>query len=276
MNQNLLLKLFLVSLTFILGACGPEQSETVSLPAATSEPMVKIESTDMPAEDSTETSVPLEESSPSIASTATSEATALPTKTAEPSPTPEPTNTLQPTEPPSLLERLGFIQGEPDLNILAERLLTIEDMPAGWSGSAAVIKENDKDTYDPYCMEGLPARSVGKVSVDFGGGGILSDSITAYGSVEDSIKYFSEYKEAANSCPQWTDDEGREIILSPLSFPAYGDESFAVRLNMGVLIADGVQVRVGDVLVGILQMGTEIDTEMQQTAVETALAKLNH
>ena len=107
-------------------------------------------------------------------------------------------------------------------------------------------------------------------------GPFLSESISAYKSVEEAKAAFEDFTAAANDCPEFTDDEDREFTISPMSFPAYGDESFAVRMNVDGFPADAVQVRVGDVMLSVIQMGMSTDIELQQTIVEEALSKLDH
>jgi len=130
------------------------------------------------------------------------------------------------------------------------------------------------------CKEGLPSRSIGNVSVDFESGGLfgpfISESFTAYPSTDDGSLSFVEYKSAANDCPQWIAEDGKEITISPLSFPAYGDESFAFRMaNEEGFTFDAVKVLVGEVLVSVTQSGLSTDPELQQTLVEEALSKLD-
>lgn len=253
----------------LLTSCGPERSETVSLSVVTTAPTATVEPTDPP----TSTTIPTTKPSTTPLPTATPEPTSTPTQT------PKPTLTPEPTKPSSLLERLGFTKAEPDLNVLAERLLTIEEMPAGWTAKAVEIEESDgTGTYDAFCKKDLIARSIGKVSVDFEGGGFgpfLIESISAYGSADDAKASFAEYKAAANECLEFTDDSGNAITLAPMSFPAYGDDSFAFRSIIGSFTADAVQIRVGDVLVLILQMGVTTDAELHQVLVEEALSKLD-
>ncbi len=164
--------------------------------------------------------------------------------------------------------------------MLAERLLTIENAPTGWSIEPIEIEEKSGDvrTYDPFCETGLPARSIGSVSVDFDSGNLMGpqvfESITAYPSVEDAKKSFAEYKAAANDCPHWTDDDGTEYTLSALSFPAFGDESFAFRMQFGLLTFDRVAMRIGDVFLGVTYMGPETDPDLLQSFIEDALEKL--
>lgn len=265
---QVLIPLFLL----ILVACGPQQSETIAVDSVTAEP-----ATEEPV-DATEASETVEE--PTDEATAVPEETDTPEPSPEPTDTPEPTNTPEPTEAPSLLERLGLVEGEPDLDVLAERLITIEDMPTGWSGAAVEKELNTDETYGPFCVEGLPARAIGNVSVDFDGGTILGpfiqETITAYRSVDEAKQSFEDWKNAANQCAEYTDEEGNELSLSPLSFPAYGDESFAIRMNMGGFIADAVRIRMDELSLSVMMMGTSTDAELQQELIEKALEKIEN
>lgn len=266
MQKSRLVTIFLIALwILVLSACGREQAQNAAGapgaaeegPAAEQGPAVAVALTDIPEEPP------------------------APTHTPEPAATRAPTAVPEAAEGPSLIEGLGLAAGQADLDGLAELLVTVEELPEGWRASAVEMETNDgQGTYNPFCKEGWPARSIGKVAVDLQSGGLsgqyLTYTITVFESERDAELSYAEYKNAAAECPQWTNAQGSNFSLTPVSYPDYGDESFAVRINMGGAAADGVQIRVDNVLIHVLLIGEDSDQELQQTIIEAGLAKLEN
>ena len=145
--KNVCLLICILLMAASVACSGNERAKTVELPTASA-----VETATNEAEPTKEaTTEPTEAPSPQPEVTET----AVPTNTPEPTDIPEPTDT---PEPPKT---------DLDEENLKASLLTINDMPTGWTGKAAEFEvRTPGGTYRFACTE-LPARSLGNVSLDF-------------------------------------------------------------------------------------------------------------
>ena len=187
-----------------------------------------------------------------------------------------PTDTVTPT--PQLVT----------LDELATALLDLSNMPPGWVMTGSEITPSEATgTYNLMCAE-LPKRSIGKAEVEFEQsqlGPFLTETIVLYppGKAEAA---FADVFETAQSCSTFTttsnDGTVNSYEVNLLSFPALGDESFAVRSSttlslLGLLETDVIYIRQRDVVLTILyiSIGLDgIDTTVTEELTRLAYDKL--
>ena len=166
---------------------------------------------------------------------------------------------------------------------LTSELLAVTDLPAGWSttatssssGGAASCKALDSGAW-----QSLPANA----EADFTGGTLgpeLAEKLAA-GSASQVAAAWQAFTAATAQCASFTtpDSSGGtdKFSLAGLSFPSYGDGTYAFALTVD---ADGVSasgdvvvVRKGDVLVQIFAVGlTGVPVSVVEDAVGKAVAK---
>lgn len=162
-----------------------------------------------------------------------------------------PTNTPEPTQEPEALaqERIDAA------------LMSLDDMPAGWSPGVGDEDEGDDDGLQ-LCGDTSP-RPADEFSAVAGAqaefqqaelGPYYFQSIAAFeGDLAAQAMEF--FRELMADCPDWeeTDEDGTTLAysVSPMSFGTYGDETFALRITasgvplFGSLQADMALIRYG-------------------------------
>ena len=135
--QRLLMLAFIATLVV---SCGPDRAQTIDPLPAPKTPLATPQiTTQEPA-----------------AATSTNAPTLAPTDT----PTAEPTSV---TETPTISEAAST--AEVDEEALLAALLTLDDMPTGWTGAAPEFElRTPGGTYSSFCAE-LPARSIAATTV---------------------------------------------------------------------------------------------------------------
>lgn len=176
----------------------------------------------------------------------------------------------------------------PPLNAaeLEEKLLALDDLPAGWT-TAPEEEDEDSGTTE-WCGRDLEEEFEPGVeaAVDFQKddfGPFLSHSVERHegGGAKEAIDAFIE---TAQECEEWTEtdpDAGETTFrLSPLSFPKLGDQTVAVRIsgdNDFVSFAGDVVVwRRGDLLSLLINVGIggDLDSALTEEMARKADAKL--
>jgi hypothetical protein len=258
--------IILVSLlAMILVACGSDRADTVAPIAVTNTPVPELTSTP--------------EAAPSPTESEETEEMATATQEPEPTPTTAPTNTAVPTDTavPSPTEEPETAT-EIDQELLLESLLTINDMPTGWSGTAATFEVREPGgTYTFACAD-LPARSTGQARVEFeksSMGPFLQEAVIVYPTEEDAEDALADLSSAAQECQNWTDESGNDWTISPLSFPNFGDETFAARLQ-GTLEADTIYVREDNMVIHVLHGALAgVDSTLTEEMTTLTVEKFN-
>lgn len=117
-------------------------------------------------------------------------------------------------------------------------LLTLNDMPTGWAilpDEPDSDDEEDDGTTTFLCEErrtgsiAAAERSLQKSAT----GPYIQNNVSIWEDVDAARRTFAEMKAIADRCDTWADDDGEDITLTPISAPAYGDESFAFRITVG-------------------------------------------
>lgn len=214
----------------------------------------------------------------------------------------EPATTIQPTEtstqqtPASdakatMTETASPSPTAPDDDEIAERLpealLILEDMPTGWTVSQTV--EDVAEGRTSLCgIESFASGELYRLTAVFEQaelGRFLNQIIGSFAEGE-AKGLMAEFGDAFGSCTEWVDiDEyGQESTwrISPLSFPKFGDETFAFRMSatvaiLGIVELDFVIWRRGDVVEVIAHsaIGFEsMDTEQTEAFVRRVDDKL--
>lgn len=263
----------MILLSLVLISCGSDRAKTIELPPATEESSA-VDVTVESALEPTDTPTPTVE-----AATATPKPTdVIPTDTptmVPPTPTDEPPTETPTTEPKTYT---------PDE--LLEGLLTLQDLPTGWTMTSIGPSDSEGDTHTFMCRE-VESRGVASVIAEFEMsqfGPRLHHYITAYpeGVAGEALE---EMIEVSQSCLEWTTTENGNTMtwtLTPLSFPNLGDETFALRIstNLGILgpiEIDSIFVRTGDVITAIAYtaIGPEgVDTTVTEELMRVALRKV--
>lgn len=284
--------LFLL-LALLLVACGSDRAQTIDpLPTttelSTDRQLAETAPTSQPAPTDTPTAEPTSEPSPlPNTSTAVPQPTETPTNEPSPTLTAEVMATQTPTPTPIQPTATPLATGEPTQAPLADAsnidqaalfagLLTINDMPTGWTGTAPVFEPRTPGgTYNSFCTQ-LPARSTAAAYVDFERsalGPFLSHSIVVYPDSADARAAFDDLITAAQDCSQFTDSSGSTNTLSPLSFPSLGEDTFAVR-SSGTVEMDAIYILVDNVLINIRHGGLgAVDSALTEASARTAVAR---
>lgn len=235
--------LFVIVFAALLAACGPDRAQTIDPPPATPRPQPTT------AEPTTVPQPTTEQASPTLA----------PTDTPSPDPTP-----------------ITETSGDIDEERLLAALLTLDAMPTGWTGTAPEFElRTPGGTYTSLCHE-LEARSIAAVSVDFQKsalGPLMSETIAVYPNKADAKAALDDLIAAARDCPELVDDAGNKNTFSALSFPAFGDDTFAIR-SSGLVEMDIVQIRVDNVIINIIHgsLGA-VDSTQTEEFVRAAVEK---
>jgi hypothetical protein len=158
-------------------------------------------------------------------------------------------------------------------------LLTVEDLPTGWSVDASEETDSE-DTTDPAECAALfdslseAADPLAEAKANFTAGGVGPFLVHAVASHEaDLTDHIGKIADALDQCPEFsmTDAEGvtTEFTTAPLSFPNLGERTLAVRLQGSTpdldVAFDVVWIAIGQngitlVAGGILPMqGSEIE-----------------
>lgn len=150
---------------------------------------------------------------------------------------------------------------------LAEALLRLEDLPAGWSPTPPGDDDNDDDSgfcNQPPAVDPTAARA--SASADFQQsefGPFFSQTLASYSS-DDAKSIMKAIKDTLGSCSEWVQvaDDGTSMTwhLLPLSFPKVGDETFAARLStsdvpfFGAMQGDVVFWRRGNLIESVIYL----------------------
>lgn len=163
---------------------------------------------------------------------------------------------------------------------LAGVLLTVNDMPSGWS-----VSPPDAEDADEFCKAAPDYREPTLESeVSFQESDFGPFVIESAGTYDDAKAFMTEIRKVVEACRDFTetDDDGTESkgSFQPLSFPKFGEETFATRLsgNSGgfPISGDIVFVRLDDELVllcgslGVVGGGVDGFEALVRKAVERA------
>ncbi|MFI1997059.1 hypothetical protein [Actinoplanes sp. NPDC020271] len=170
---------------------------------------------------------------------------------------------------------------------LERALLTVTDLPTGWSADPDGKPGHDSPEQFAECpkyaalvrkLNGMAEGATGFVSPT---GSDVSENLRSL-SQTGAAALFAEQTEAITACPRLTGttDSGLSFTMSltALSFPRLGDETFAFRgatTAYGTTVtADVVTVRRGGVLVGIAHTAKgPVDTAVTEDLIRRALDK---
>ena len=129
---------------------------------------------------------------------------------------------------------------------IGRALLSVSDLPAGWTATPAEDDEESEDTVSPpKCKDVLDAldetstdaAAEGEANFNKGGpfGTILSQTISSYADPVDSSRV-QKIADAFSNCPTFksTDSDGEvsEITVSPMSFANLGDQTLAFAMTL--------------------------------------------
>ena len=146
---------------------------------------------------------------------------------------------------------------------IGKALLSVSDLPAGWTATPAEDEEESEDTVSPpKCKDVLDAlddtstdaAAEGEANFNKGGpfGTILSQTISSYDETVDSSRV-QEIADAFSDCPNFssTDSDGEvsKVTVSPMSFGNLGDQTLAFAMTLESSMFT-VSVNVAYVVVG--------------------------
>lgn len=127
---------------------------------------------------------------------------------------------------------------------LEAALLTLDDMPTGWTTDTVEATGNDSDSATLCGAELIEeVEPAGEVSADFSAGDLgplLNHSILEYED-DEAARVLTDFADALAGCEEWTEetDEGPMTLRpTPLSFPSLGDETVAVRIDAANELVD--------------------------------------
>jgi len=203
----------------------------------------------------------------STASSTTSSAATIATAT------PMPTTAVTATE---------AVKGLPSKEEVASKLLTLSDMPTGWTTSGS---SSDSSNTSTLCGSSNDSGiSQVKADADFKKGelGPYATEILAAFKSGDAEAWMKQFK-AKFTCSEDTeisDGTPTTFHYSALSFPNLGDETFAIRMTtdagiLGEADVDVVYVRVGNDVLSVLNIGIRsVDSDLTQTLTQKAVDRV--
>lgn len=194
------------------------------------------------------------------------------------------TTPVLPTETPSPPQE----QREDIAKRLPDALLTLEDMPTGWTVSPPDEDDEEDDGTDLCGVESTAfADPIAEAETSFQKaelGPFLVQAVDVYAEGQ-APEVMADFLEAAQSCTEWTeiDEDGTETTwrLAPLSFPKLGDETISFRMStitiIGPIEMDFIVWRRGDLIdvMGHFAFGFEgVDSDQTESFARLADEKL--
>ncbi|MDP1821306.1 MAG: DUF2510 domain-containing protein [Acidimicrobiales bacterium] len=164
---------------------------------------------------------------------------------------------------------------DPDASPLAEAVLTLNDLPAGWAEQA-----HDAATED-ICAGRRPASvivpaEVARSGFSMGAGGpFIINAVSRFAHDDEAQAYVDLVAQTIDSCRAYA-VEGSTVRLEPMSFPSLGDQTFAAQVT-GVGLPQPISGYIVHLRVGSRVASFETvafgDTSIEQEVVEV-LARL--
>lgn len=161
---------------------------------------------------------------------------------------------------------------------LSSKLLTVEDLPTGWS-----IGETDDSPSNDCGSDLISSSPVERATVTFvQGGGFGPVLVEVLARFDDGDQAFDQMRKIMGACPTTTSTDGSgntvTYTYSSLSFPKIGDATFASHVAVsGTFPYAGniVIVREGDVLAMIVHAGlVAVDAKETEGFVREAASKV--
>jgi hypothetical protein len=180
---------------------------------------------------------------------------------------------------------------------LRSRLLTLADLPAGFVADPDTADANGvMSSADPHCRAmielmnsgGHPAGALATADASFTRsqfGPNIATGLAGFATPEAAQQLLAGVTEAMHTCTKLTetdkDGSSYDFLVAPLSFPATGDASGAIRVVTDVddlpAQVDIVLVRIGNTLLYVADTGfgsTDTDPNLTQQVVSRAVAKV--
>ncbi len=109
----------------------------------------------------------------------------------------------------------------------SEAVLTLEDLPAGWSFRASAVDRTDGFCKEFDLAEGVPPA--GRARAEFqGGASYLNHVVAVYDAASDATRRMQIVKAGVARCRRFTADQV-SLDLSAGTYPKLGDETIAVK-----------------------------------------------
>jgi len=182
---------------------------------------------------------------------------------------------------------------------LRARLLTLADLPTGFvSDSDTADANGEMSSADPHCRamtdlmnsDGHPAGALATADASFTRsqfGPNIATGLAGFATPEAAQQLLAGVTEAMHTCTKLTetdkDGSSYDFLVAPLSFPATGDASGAIRVVTDVddlpAQVDIVLVRVGSTLLYVADTGfgtADTDPNLTQQVVSRAVAKVTN
>ncbi|MGJ9372553.1 hypothetical protein [Nesterenkonia sp. CF4.4] len=123
-------------------------------------------------------------------------------------------------------------------------LLTLEDMPTGWTEESDDAS-SDTDDDAALCDVELigDAEAVDDASAEFSAGDfgpLLSHTVAVFDD-DEAEQALEAFTEALSNCNEWTEESEDGPLTfrpAPLSFPSFGDDTLAIRFNVASEMVD--------------------------------------
>ena len=159
-------------------------------------------------------------------------------------------------------------------------LLTVDQLPSGWSVNNTVIPHSSNCYADPLLK--VPQISYGTIT--FAQGGTAPELVEDVGSYTSPAAAFATIKSTLDGCTSFTETANTLNVtgtMGAMSFPAYGNESAAYTATLNdaadsVTLEQGIVVAQKGRYIVALALGDlgSVDTEQLQQFMTTALAKV--
>ena len=154
-------------------------------------------------------------------------------------------------------------------------VLTLDDLPSGWTTSPP---DDDEDTSDAFCEDDDPFEDVeaAEAEAEFekdDGYKFIFSMAASYEDQSDAEALMDAFAAAVDACREFTetDEDGFETTyrFEPLSFPSLGDDTYATRLTLSMSLMmvemDLVLTRDGATIAGVFNGGLGgVDTALTE------------
>lgn len=183
---------------------------------------------------------------------------------------------------------------------LRRSLLTVQDLPAGWTLGESVSPASGNQAENGFCNKPVPdtQKASGWEAAQFTkteGTTQLAQSVVSYSSPEDAIAAFDQVAETVRTCKQWNlelNDSFSSYVLGAFDVPNFSDQTLAVKISgdfrvarnapavQGFVVADGVVIRHQNLItvirhftIGVPQP-LPVNSEETQSIARSAAGKL--
>lgn len=172
------------------------------------------------------------------------------------------------------------MQDRPGATPLAQTVLTLADLPAGWSAQVHDLATDD------ICAGRIPSSVIVPLDAATAGfsqgpsGPFISNAVSRFADDATARRYLDLVEETVASCRDYQVD-GSTVRLAPLSFPRFGDDTFVAQVTVesptAPITGHVVHLRVGNRVASIETVafgGGTVDKELVEILARAVARRL--